>query len=281
MKKNRGILVVLLLAMMMGLGACGATAAAPAEAPAPTEEAAKPAAETSVTEATTAEPAAETPMAAPAEAEAATAEEPEKAEDRAVVLIVDEEGAYDAAAFDAAAQAVRDEFIRVIQEGIDKFDEAAHPELPWYTAALTRFQENSYYEAFHDFDGNGVPEMLIAVGDDTYRTPIAVYAFDGQQMHYLCKEHPLGERAALSRADGLFVVHGSGGAASGVLAVYRIAGDGYSTETVDVIDYEYSDADHVTYTSEMGNISPDEVVSRGIAEFMGLDVEPNWTRFYP
>ena len=146
---------------------------------------------------------------------------------------------------------------------------------------LTRFQENSYYESFYDFDGNGVPEMLIAVGNDEYKTPIAVYAFDGQQMRYLCKEHPLGERAYLSRADGLFVVHGSGGAASGVLAVYRIADDGYSTEMVDVVDYEYSDADHVTYTPQMGKLSPEEITARGIAESNGLDIEPNWTCFYP
>jgi hypothetical protein len=188
---------------------------------------------------------------------------------------------YDAAAYESAAQAVKDEFIQVTRDGIDSFDEAAHPELPWYTAVLTRFEGNRYYEGYYDFDGNGVPEMVIAVGDDAYKTPIAVYAFDGKSMHYLCKEHPLGERAFLSRTDGLFVVHGSGGAASGVLAVYRIAEDGWSTEIVDVISYEYSDAEHVTYTPELGNLRADEVVSRGLANSFGLDVELNWSCFYP
>lgn len=191
--------------------------------------------------------------------------------------------AYDTAAYEAAAQAVREEFIQVIQDGIEAFDEAAHPELPWYTAAVTRFSENSFFDGYADFDGNGIPEMVIAAGSDTSLplTPIAVYAFDGQKMHYLCKEHPLGERAYLSRGDGLFVVHGSGGAASGVLALYRIADDGWSTEIVDVISYEYTDADHVTYTSEYGRISPEELVSRGLADSFGLDVGFDWNCFYP
>ncbi len=189
---------------------------------------------------------------------------------------------YDAVAYEAAAQAVRDEYIQVTQDGIDNFDEEAHPEMPWYTAVLTRHAENRYYEWFYDFDGNGVPEMLVAVGNDDYRTTVAVYAFDGESMRYLCREHPLGERSHLSYAGGLFVVHGSGGAASGILAVYRIAEDGWSTDLVDVIDYEYSDAEHVTYTSHSGAISAEEVESLGLADYERFDAEePVWTCFYP
>ena len=261
MKRNIRILIAVMAALVMGLSGCVANTSAPAVTPAPTAAPAP----------------AETPEAAPQEAVVQEAD----AQENAATMVFEEKSAYDSAAFDAAAQAVRNEFIQVIQEGIDNFNEDAHPELPWYTAVLTRFPENSYYDAFHDFDGNGVPEMIVAVGDDNNKTPIAVYAFDGQQMRYLCKDHPLGERAYLSRADGLFVVHGSGGAASGELAVYRIAPDGYSTEMVDVIVYEYSDADHVTYTPQMGNISLEEITSRGIAEYSGLDVEPVWNRFYP
>ena len=187
---------------------------------------------------------------------------------------------YDAAAYEAAAQAVRDEFIGLIETGIEDYDEAAHPELPWYTATLTRFEENSYYEAYCDFDGNGVPEMLIGAGNENGRTPIAVYAFDGQSMRYLCKDWPLGERAYLCRVDGLFMVRASGGAAQGSLVFYRIAPDGWSTEIVDVVDYQFSDEKHVSYTSQMGNISAEELESRGILESFGLDVEPEWSCFY-
>ena len=48
-----------------------------------------------------------------------------------------------------------------------------------------------------------------------------------------------------------------------------------------MISYQYSDAEHVTFTPELGNISPDEVVSRGLASSFGLDVEVAWSCFYP
>ncbi len=260
MNRSLRILSLLILIFALSLGGCGLrdtavsapepTAVPPAEAPA---DAAEPT-EVPPTEA----PAAETP-------------EPEPAP------------LYDAGAYEAAAQAVRDEFIQVIQSDLNDFDEDAHPELPWYTAALTRFDENSYYEGYHDFDGNGVPEMLIAVGDDVFKTTIAVYAFDGQTMRYLCKDHPLGERSYLSYVDGLFVVHGSGGAASGVLAIYRIAEDGWSTEIVDVVEYEFTDAEHVTYTSELGTISEEDIVARGLADadHSVLIELSDWNCFYP
>ena len=205
------------------------------------------------------------PAAAPAESDAGAAEP----------------RAFDAGAYEAAAQSVRNEFTELIENGVEDFDEEAHPELPWYTAILTRVPENSYYEAFCDFDGNSVPEMLIGVGDERTKTPIAVYAFDGQSMRYLCKEAALGERARLSRADGLFIVTGSGGAADGTLTLYRIAPDGWSTEIVDVIDYHFSDAGQASYRSERGVVSAEELVERGLADAVGLDFEPEWSCFYP
>lgn len=59
-----------------------------------------------------------------------------------------------------------------------------------------------------------MPELLIGAGFGDYLSPVAVYAFDGRDMHSLCKEAALGERAHLARADGLFVVRGSDGAAA-------------------------------------------------------------------
>ena len=190
---------------------------------------------------------------------------------------------YDTDAYAAAAQAVRNEYVQVIQAGIDSFDEAAHPEIPWYTAALTRYDDNRYYEGYYDFDGNGVPEMVIAIGSEIYPDlkPLAVYAFDGQSMHYLAKEHPLGERSYLSWSDGLFVVHGSGGASSGILAVFRIADDGWSTESVDLIEYEYSDATHVTFTPEYGRITPEEAGDLANQAPLETALAIDWNCFYP
>ncbi len=249
MKKSS--LISLLLCLVLALGACGK--AAPESQPAE-----PPAAES-----------AETPAEAPeAAAEPETAPEPEAAP------------AYDLAAYEAAAEAIKAEYLQVREEGLDSFDEAVHPELPWYTAVLTRFPENNYYEARHDFDGNGVPELLIALGSDDAPNPVGVYTFDGRDMHYLCPEQPLGERAYLSYRDGLFIVRASGGASTGSLVLYRIAEDGWSTEFVDEIRYEYSDAEHVTYVSELDAISPEELQARGLDRAEGLDVALDWSCFF-
>ena len=105
MKRNIRILIAVMAAVVMGLSGCVANSSAPAATPAPAE---------------TVSPAA-TPEAAPQEADT---------QEDAATLVFEEKSAYDSAAFDAAAQAVRNEFIQVIQEGIDNFNEDAHPELP-------------------------------------------------------------------------------------------------------------------------------------------------------
>lgn len=248
---------VLLLCLALALALCACGGKAPSQPP-----------QTAFPEQTAPAPAAEQPV--PAQ------QEPEQAVAPAAPAI-------DAAAYDTAAQAVRDEFIRVTLDGVENFDENAHPELPWYTAMLTRYDVNSYFEGFYDFDGNGVKEMLIGLGNEYVpeKTVIAVYAFDGQTMRYLCKEQALGERAYLSYKDGMFIVHGSGGAASGILEIYRIAADGWSTEIIDEISYEFSDAEHVTFTSRDGAISPEQVENLDLMGSLGLDVEVEWTQFYP
>ena len=53
-------------------------------------------------------------------------------------------------------------------------------------------------------------------------------------------------------------VEGSGGAATGSVAIYRIAPDGFSTDLIEIMDYEYQDENKVTYTPELGNMSPQE-----------------------
>ena len=189
-------------------------------------------------------------------------------------------GTAEQAAYDAAVQAVENEFIEVINSDLNDFDESAHPELPLYTAVLCRYPENRWYKAFYDFDGNGTDELLIGAGNDAGKTPVAVYAFDGESMRYLCKEQPLGERASLSCSDGLFIVRGSGGAASGSLMFYRIASDGWSTEIVDVVEYEFDEAGQLNYSSQTGNVDAEAFVGRGPEEADGLGFEPEWSLFY-
>ena len=166
---------------------------------------------------------------------------------------------YDEAAYQSAVDAVLAEYSALTVDALADFDEAVHPELPWYTAAIANTDRNSLYYAFRDFDGNDIPELVISAGDDSYQQPMGLYAFDGEKMVYLCKEQALGERAFVSYFhDGLFAIHASGGAAVGSVTLWRIASDGYSTEVVEIMDYEYQDADTVVYTPQLGNMTVEE-----------------------
>ena len=61
-------------------------------------------------------------------------------------------------------------------------------------------------------------------------------------------------RSSVTFTDGLFFVHGSGGAAVGSVTVYRIAPDGYGTEIIEEMDYEYLNSETVVYTPQIGNM---------------------------
>ena len=178
----------------------------------------------------------------------------------------------------AAADKVLAEYSALTQEALDNFVEADHPELPWYTAVIANPVRNSLYYGWYDFDLNGVPELVIAAGDDTYQQPMGLYAFDGEKMVCLCKDHPLGERAFLAYfRDGLFATQGSGGAAVGSITLWRIAPDGWSTQIVDVVDYEYTDENTVIYTPQLGNVSAEDFDS---SEYLtGFNVPIEYTLF--
>ena len=181
---------------------------------------------------------------------------------------------YDYEAYDTA---VLDEYSALDSDALENYDENAHPELPWYTAAIANTVRNDLYYGFYDFDGNDVPELIIAAGNDSWRVPEAVYAFDGTAMRYLCSEHPLGERASLTWNGELFAVHGSGGAAVGSVAIYRIAADGFSTELIEVMDYEFKDADTVVFTPELGNMTAEEFNALDLGN--GVDADIVYTHF--
>ena len=169
-------------------------------------------------------------------------------------------------AFDAAVQTVLDEFIALGEDVYSDYDESAHPELPWYTAILANTTRNNLYYGLYDLDGNGVKELIIACGDDNFKIPEAIYAFDGERMHYLCKEQALGERSHLELAGEYFAVRASGGAANGSTVLYKIAADGYSTELFEIMDYEYQN-EIVTYSPKLGNMTAAEYESLPFREF--------------
>ena len=184
---------------------------------------------------------------------------------------------YDQMVYDDAVSAILDQYLELRESGIDSFDEEAHPQLPWYSAVVASWTWNSLYYGLYDFDGNGVPELIVAAGTDDYCQPVGIYTFDGREMLYLCPDQALGERSSVTFADGLFFVHGSGGAAVGSVTVYRIAPDGYGTEIIEEMDYEYLNSETVVYTPQIGNMTPEELRTHDYLK--GFDVPVEYVRF--
>ena len=238
MKKQ---VILTLLATCLALSGCGLRSAPAKEEPTPAPATAAP----EVTAEPTAEPVSESPTAVP----------------------------FDRARYDAAAEALRQEYLELRSAGLDAFDEDAHPQLPWYTAVLASYGWSDLYSGEYDFDENGVPELVIAAGDDEFRQPLGIYAFDGEKMVYLCPQQALGERSTVAFTDGLFFVRASGGAAVGSVTVYRIGPDGYSTELIEVMDYEFTDPETVVYTPELGNMTAEELQSHDYMQGFTVPVE--------
>lgn len=179
--------------------------------------------------------------------------------------------------YDAAVNAVLAEYAALDQAALENYNEALHPELPWYTAAIANPVRNNLYYGYYDFDTNGVPELVIAAGDDSGQQPMAIYAYDGAKMTYLCKEQALGERATVSYVDGTFVVRASGSAATGSVTVYAIGPDGYTTWILASADYEFDAGGNVTLTPTEGEMSKEEL--NYYMSQAGTFVNVEYTRF--
>ena len=179
--------------------------------------------------------------------------------------------------YDAAVNAVLAEYAALDQAALENYNETLHPELPWYTAVIANPVRNNLYYGYYDFDTNGVPELVIAAGDDSWQQPMAIYAYDGAKMVYLCKEQALGERATVSYVDGTFVVRASGGAATGSVTVYAIGPDGYTTWILASADYEFDAGGNVTLTPTEGEMSKEEL--NYYMSQAGTFVNVEYTRF--
>ena len=223
----------LLLALLLCLSGCGSNPIREVSGEAPSADAVEPQAAVEAMADAAAPEGAAAPSAAPA---------------------------YDEAAFDAAREALLEEYriVRITEPG--EFREEEHPEIPLYSVTgylIYRFDGVQLFWGCHDFDGNGVPELVMATGESAEQAePIGIYAFDGESLHYLGKDMPLGERCHLSFGDGVFTVTGSGGAFSGEVLRYRIAPDGYSTEVLSRFAYEYDEQGQVTLTDIVGHTEP-------------------------
>ena len=92
------------------------------------------------------------------------------------------------------------------KEGGLKPDEPdALPEIPYYTAFMARSFDYPLYYADHDFNRDGVNELVVAYGmpheNDIVHHILGIYVYDGAQMRYLFREIPLREKVNLMTFD--------------------------------------------------------------------------------
>ena len=248
-KRTRYAILAVLLCLSLSVSACGGKTAALEASPAPAETAQPPVAATPLPE-----PAAEpTPQATEAPA------------------------AYDTAAYQAAREALFRELGQVLITEPAEFHQEEHPEIPWYSIVSYLYYRDDgvkLYYGSYDFDQNGVPELVLATGDEGFRKPIGIYAFDGSKLLYLCKELALGERSSVSfDGEGLFTVTGSGGAALGDVIVYRIAEDGCSTQILDWYEYEYQPDGSVVITVQEGDMDTEHFDSSTLGLPFGAEID--------
>ena len=134
------------------------------------------------------------------------------------------------------------------------FDERINYDLflDLYTGAL----EGSAVYGLHDYNNDGIQELVIALADGEYKTLRAMYTFDGKKAVSLFTGSitPAYRVDVFSLPNAEFLVHSSGGAASGGDTICRIADDASGMQII--ADYEYDatkngNLDHISKTGEV------------------------------
>lgn len=112
---------------------------------------------------------------------------------------------------------------------------------------LVNMEMAAYFHRFHqdafqgryDYNGDGINELVLALGDDTAKQVWAVYGTDGRTPFDLLKDDRLKERNNLYiLEDGSFMVHGSGGATAGSDTIYSLLPDGSGLELIERYEYD-------------------------------------------
>lgn len=134
------------------------------------------------------------------------------------------------------------------------FDERINYDLflDLYTGAL----EGYAVYGLHDYNNDGIQELVIALADGEYKTLRAMYTFDGKKAVSLFTGSltPAYRVDVFSLPNAEFLVHSSGGAASGGDTICRIADDASGMQIL--ADYEYDatqngNLDHISKTGEV------------------------------
>ncbi len=105
-----------------------------------------------------------------------------------------------------------------------------------YIGLEIRLREQDVYYAFHDIDGNGTEELLIAGGEHNGEEPASfpwnydLYGYDGTKPVHIFPEMEFGYRTNYSLYEGVVEVFYSGSAAESGVDFYKIGQDGFSPE---------------------------------------------------
>ena len=134
------------------------------------------------------------------------------------------------------------------------FDERINYDLflDLYTGAL----EGSAVYGLHDYNKDGIQELVIALADGEYKTLRAMYTYDGKKAVSLFTGSltPAYRVDVFSLPNQEFIVHSSGGAASGGDTICRIADDVSGLQIIADYEYDavkYGNLDHISKTGEV------------------------------
>lgn len=150
------------------------------------------------------------------------------------------------------------------------FDERINYEL--FRDLYTNSVPGEVLYGLHDYNADGIQELVIAVGEGEYKTVRAMYTFDGTKAVSLFTGSltPAYRVDVLLLLDGRFIVHGSGGATSGSDTICRIADDASGLEIAAEYTYDASENGNMDHYSPTGEV----VTEADFYELFGTTTNP-------
>lgn len=154
-----------------------------------------------------------------------------------------------------------------------------------YIGLEIRLREQDVYYAFHDIDGNGTEELLIAGGEHNGEEPASfpwnydLYGYDGTKPVHIFPEMEFGYRTNYSLYEGVVEVFYSGSAAESGVDFYKIGPDGFSPElTASFLTVGHLEGDKpvFTYYQNEEEVTEEEYQSGILSCEVPLEKELEW-----
>lgn len=132
----------------------------------------------------------------------------------------------------------------------------------------------------HDYNADGVQELVIAVGDGERKTVRAMYTFDGSKAVSLFTGNltPAYRVDIFLQPDSTFLVHASGGAMSGGDIICRIADDRSGLKIIAEYEYDAVKYGNMDRHSKTGEVIKEEEYN---GEYGAMDTPDKGVSFTP